>query len=292
MRSMTGFGRGAAESAGVSVRVAVQGGNHRHADLVFRLPEELRPFEAGLRERVARVVARGRCEVSVRLDAAAAGTGRQLDREAIARFVADAEEWVRAGTIDRRWTLGELARAPFWIAAPADGELAAPAREAVESALDAALAQFDEARRAEGARLAAVLGEAIDELERWVAVIGSRRRGIVEIVERGLRERLDEMLPGGAAGLPPERLAQEIVLLADRSDVGEELDRLAGHLVGLRDNLAAPGPHGRRLDFVIQEVLRELNTLGAKSRDLEITRAVVEAKVVNERLREQIQNVE
>ncbi|MGH7338049.1 MAG: endoribonuclease YicC domain-containing protein, partial [Myxococcota bacterium] len=103
---------------------------------------------------------------------------------------------------------------------------------------------------------------------------------------------LERLLPGAAHAVPPERLAQEIALLVERSDVEEELERLRGHLVAFQEAIDSPGAHGRRLDFLAQEIQRELSTLGAKARDLELTRLVVDAKLVNEQLREQIQNVE
>jgi uncharacterized protein (TIGR00255 family) len=119
-----------------------------------------------------------------------------------------------------------------------------------------------------------------------------RRDQISGRIESSLRARLDELLPGGSAAVPPERLAQEVVLLAERSDVREELDRLRAHLEHFAEVAAADGPVGKRLEFLTQEIQRELNTLGAKSRDTETTRRVVDAKVACEQLREQIQNVE
>jgi uncharacterized protein (TIGR00255 family) len=290
---MTGYGSGSSGREGRRVLVTVQGWNHRNADLVFRLPEELRPLEAELRERVRRSVLRGRCEVAVRLETGGGtAAARRLDREAMARFLAESEELVRAGTVERRWTLGELARSPFVVAQTAPEETEAETRGDLEAALDAALAGFDAARRSEGERAHRNLADALSELGGLVGRIAARRdRGAGE-AEARIRQRLDEILPGGSAALPPERLAQEVVLLADRSDVREELERLSSHLASFAEIFAAPGPHGRRLDFLVQEVLRELNTLGSKSRDLETTRWVVEAKVVNERLREQIANVE
>lgn len=293
MKSMTGFGRGVAGDEGRRVVVTVQGWNHRNADLVFRLPEAMRPLEAGLRERVRRQVERGRCEISVRLEAANGGAGvRRLDREGLARFLADSADLVASGTIERRWTLGDLARSPFVIAQAEAEEPDTWASSVAGDALAVALEAFDAARCAEGARLAAHLCASLAELRELVEKVAERRDRGTARIETQLRERLDEILPGGSAGLPPERLAQEIVLLADRSDVREELERLRGHFTALAGIFDEAGPHGRRLEFLVQEVLRELNTLGSKSRDLETTRWVVEAKVVNERMREQIQNVE
>ena len=293
MRSMTGFGAGSAGREGRRVLVTVQGWNHRNADLVFRLPEELRPLEAGLRERVRRSVLRGRCEIAVRFETGNGGAAaRRLDREGLARFLAETEDLVRAGTIERQWTLGELARSPFLVSQPAGPEPEEEMAASIAAAREAALVGFDAARRSEGERVARNLRDALAELEGLVGRIAAHRDRAPAEVEARLRQRLEDLLPGGSSALPPERLAQEVVLLADRSDVREELERLASHVAAFHEIAAAPGPHGRRLDFLVQELLRELNTLGSKSRDLETTHWVVEAKVVNERLREQIQNVE
>jgi uncharacterized protein (TIGR00255 family) len=129
------------------------------------------------------------------------------------------------------------------------------------------------------------LGELVDRL-------AERRSRAAGALEGDLRRRLDQLLPGGAQSVAPERLAQEIVLLVERSDVEEELSRLRGHLEAVHEALASSSAQGRRLDFLAQEIHRELNTLGAKARDLELTQLVVEAKVAAEQLREQIQNVE
>jgi uncharacterized protein (TIGR00255 family) len=290
---MTGFGAAAAGAEGRRVLITVQGWNHRNADLVFRLPEELRPLESELRELVRRRVQRGRCEIGVRFESGGAGSaGRRLDRDGVERFLAEAAELVASGRVEPRWTLGDLSRSPFLVASQPAAEAEEETHAAVRSALAAALDGFDAARRNEGERAARNLLDALAELDALVARIAARRDSGAAEAEARIRARLDELLPGGSAAVPAERLAQEIVLLADRSDVREELERLAAHLASFREMAAEPGPHGRRLEFLVQEILRELNTLGSKSRDLETTRWIVEAKVVNERMREQIQNVE
>lgn len=293
MKSMTGFGRGADAAEGAPIVVTVQGWNHRFADIVLRLPDELRASEGELRGRVAARVLRGRCEVVVRLaDLRAAAAGRVIDRDALTRFLADSADLVGWGRIDARITLGDLARSPFLVpaggSAASDPELSAR----VAAALDVALAEYDAARVAEGQRLELSIARLLDALEGHVALVTRMRAGLAERLREGLARRIEAVLPGGAEAVSAERLAQEIALLVDRYDVNEEIERLRGHLAGFRDAIAAPGPHGRKLDFLVQEILRELNTLGSKSRELEVTRTVVEAKVLNEQLRELVQNVE
>jgi uncharacterized protein (TIGR00255 family) len=290
---MTGFGRGVAGEGRDRLQVTIQGWNHRNADLVFRLPEPLRGDERGLREIVLAVVARGRCEIAVRRATGAdASSQRQLDAEAVRRFAAEAEPLIREGLVDARWSLGDLARGPFTTNADEAIEDPALLREVAAAALRSALDEFEASRTDEGARLRRTLELRLTELSEIVDELEERCELSSEELEGAIREKLDLILPGGSGGLPAERIAQEVVLLADRSDVREELDRLHGHLAAAREFIAGSGPHGRRLDFLVQEVLRELNTLGSKSRDAAAIRRVVDAKVINERLREQIQNVE
>jgi uncharacterized protein (TIGR00255 family) len=291
---MTGYGTGAAENARRRIDVVAQSWNHRHLDLVVRLPESHRFLEPVVRERAARQASRGRCEVIVRIESR--GDRRlalRVDREAVRALRAEGTELEAAGLAEARLSLGDLLRVPQLVSfeAPAD-EWTVADRELLEQALDAALAAFAVARAGEGARLREALLRARTELGALVDELERRRRALAGNAERQLRERLDALLPGGAEGLPPERLAQEVVLLVERGDVREELDRLRSHLAHFDEIAAEEGAVGKRLDFLVQELLREINTLGAKSRDAESTRRVVDAKVLCEQMREQIQNVE
>jgi uncharacterized protein (TIGR00255 family) len=291
---MTGFAQVAAEIADRRVEVSVQAVNHRNLDLVFRMPEELRPLEGELRRRVTGRVGRGRCEISIRWQPVAPRPPRiRISSDAVRAVRESARELVDHGLVEDRLTLGELLRLPQLIeveSAPDAWDDAARAR--LIDLVDQALAAFDIARRAEGARLAGALERTLDQLLALVDDLERRRTEISGRIESSLRARLDELLPGGFAAVPPERLAQEVVLLAERADVREELDRLRAHLEHFVEVAAAEGPIGKRLEFLTQEILRELNTLGAKSRDAETTRRVVDGKVASEQLREQIQNVE
>ncbi|GMU65688.1 MAG: hypothetical protein AMXMBFR36_19620 [Acidobacteriota bacterium] len=291
---MTGFAQVAAEIAERRVEVSVQAVNHRNLDLVFRLPEELRPLESELRRRVTGRVARGRCEVSIRWQPVAPRPPRiRISAEAVRAVRESARELVDHGLVEDRLTLGELLRLPQLIeieVAPVDWDDAA--RQRLIELVEGTLAAFDAARSAEGARLGSALERLRGELSGHADELARRRDRIAGRIESSLRARLDELLPGGSAAVPPERLAQEIVLLAERSDVREELDRLRAHLDHFAQVAGDDGPVGKRLEFLTQEIQRELNTLGAKSRDAETTRRVVDAKVACEQLREQIQNVE
>jgi len=291
---MTGFAQDAAEIADRRVEVSVQAVNHRNLDLVLRVPEELRPLESELRRRVSGRVGRGRCEISIRWQPVAPRPPRiRISSDAVRAVRESARELVDHGLVEDRLTLGELLRLPQLIEVePAPDEWDENARARLTELVERALSAFDSARRAEGARLAGALDRSLGQLRVLADELERRRAEISGRIESSLRARLDELLPGGSAALPPERLAQEVVLLAERADVREELDRLRAHLDHFAEVAATEGPIGKRLEFLTQEILRELNTLGAKSRDAETTRRVVDGKVACEQLREQIQNVE
>jgi uncharacterized protein (TIGR00255 family) len=292
---MTGFAQVALEEGQRRVEVVIQGWNHRHLDVVVRLPEELRGLDAAIREKVAAHVARGRCEVTVRTGSSAPRRLRvQVEQDAVEALRGGARELVRAGLLDSE-TLGlaDVLRVPQLLSIEVESE-AWSERDGrlVDDALAGALQAFVASREGEGARLGLALGRLRGEMVAVTDRLEARRREVAGRLESALRARLDDLLPGGAQAVPPERLAQEVVLLVERGDVQEELDRLRSHLQHLAEVFQGQGTIGKRLEFLAQEILRELNTLGAKSRDAELTRLVVDAKVLCEQVREQIQNVE
>jgi len=291
VRSMTGFARAEARVAGGSLAWELRSVNHRYLDLTVRLPEELRELEEPARERLRGALARGRVEAALRWQPDPEAAAPALQRpvaEGLARAVEEAAALLgrRAGGVD---PLALLA----WpgVLAPPAVDREAVGREAL-ALLERALAALAEARVREGARLAeAVAGRARQALE---LVAGVRRRlpAVLEAQRQRLRRRLEELL-GEARELDPGRLEQEMALLAQRLDVAEELDRLEAHAREvLRLLREVQGPAGRRLDFLMQEMHREANTLSAKSADLAVTRAAVDLKVLVEQMREQVQNIE
>ncbi len=289
---MTGFGQGSVERAGLRVTATVSCVNHRHLDVAMRLPEELKPLDATLRERIAARLRRGRCEVSFAWRRVTEPpVGVTVRQEAIAALVAACRPLIDAGLLRSELTLGDLLQTGALVTV----ERQAPALEegdqqVVEEALDLALAQVEEARSFEGSRLAIVLRGLLDGL----AAISSALRGEIPRIrtelEAALRSRLRDWSRG--EGLPEERLLQEVAVLIERVDVQEELDRFDAHREQVTAVLDEQAPAGRRLDFLAQELARELNTLAAKCRHPEIVRLGVEGKLLCEQFREQVQNVE
>lgn len=288
---MTGFGRGVAEHGAIRATVDIRSVNHRFVDLKLRA--QLAPaLEDAIGARVRSAIERGALAIAVRVDRAGAGATAARPRIDLAA--------ARAAHAELAQLAQDLALAPpdlaLVLAQP--GVIAAEPAEpdgdpdaAVLAALDLALRQLGEMRAVEGRALAAELTARLGELERLRARIAALADGIAAQLQRRLAERLHGLL-GDAPSIDPARVAQEVALLADRADITEELVRLASHLEQARALVAGAAPAGRRLDFLVQELGRELNTIGSKSQLAELTSAVVEAKAVLEKLREQVQNAE
>lgn len=296
MRSMTGFGQATAADERHQVTVTARSVNHRFLEIRLRLPDEARASEPAVQDLFAQELSRGRVEAAVEVRRLGEReVAVEVDRQVVLSAHAAFEELVGGGLVARPLTAGDLLRLPEAVTvrvAPDRWEegdhalLLAVAREARD--------QLVAGREAEGARLAVALGERLDELAAVAAELAALAPEARREAAAGLAARVDEILArdGAATRLDPQRLEQEVALLAERGDVREELDRLTAHLDHFRELFAAPGAVGKRLDFLTQEVLRELNTLGAKSRHVGLTRLVLDGKVLIEQLREQVQNVE
>lgn len=294
LRSMTGFGQGSAQTPIVQVTVLARSVNNRHADIRLRLPESLAAWEGEARRRVAARIRRGRVDVEIRLAFDGGGPEAvRMNRGLAATIVASARDLGRelgiAGEID----LATLLRVPGVLAIASEPTaLDEDAQAAVQAALDAAVSGLEAERAREGNVIGTDLAARISIMAEIVTTLAARASDVPSIARRRLVERIEALDPG--ATLDPARLAQEVAFLADRADITEELVRLRGHLDQARRLVETPDgePVGRRLDFLVQEILRETNTVASKSADLEISRAAVDLKVETEKVREQVQNLE
>jgi len=297
MRSMTGFGQATGRDGRHAVTVTLRSVNHRFYDLKLRLGDEYRASEAELTELLASAIARGRVEAAV--DVQALGERRvevEVHRPVVLAAHQAIEDLVGGGLVGEKLTAGDLLRLPGAIDLRVAPDRWEPSDHALlTSVAREALAQLVAGREREGEKLAEALIDRIDALADVALDLVGRAKAARRRAAESLRARLGEILVGvaGAAALDASRLEQEIAILAERADVTEELDRLAAHLEHFREIAAEEDSAvGKRLDFLTQEILRELNTLGAKCRDAEMTRRVLDAKVLCEQLREQVQNVE
>jgi uncharacterized protein (TIGR00255 family) len=292
MRSMTGYGEAAAEGERHTMSVSLKAVNHRFLDLQVRLGEEARGSEAALRELVGKEVQRGRVEM--RVDVRPRGERRAevaVHLGLVQAAVAATQRLVEQGLLERGLAAGDLLRIPEAFRVELEGGGFEEEDEALLlKVAGEALAQLVASREREGASLQAAMEERLGLLAKVADRLDALRSTVREELAATLRRRLAELL--ASQPLDEARLAQEVALLVDRSDVTEELDRLRAHLAHFREVAAERGPTGKRLDFLTQEIFRELNTTGSKCRNHEMTRAVLDAKVLCEQIREQVQNVE
>jgi len=293
VRSMTGFGRGEASGESIAVTVEVRSVNHRHLDVALRLPRSLAALELDVRRVVQSRLERGRIDIAVQLTPlAGAATQRvQVDaalaREYVARARALAMELGLDGAPNLAWLLEQPG--VVRLEDPEPIEPAAPwplLAEALGRALDELVAR----RTAEGDRLAEALRTLHGELTTNVELVSVRAPATTARREDRLRDRLRALLAETA--IDQSRIVTEAAVWADKSDVTEELARLRAHLAEFTLMLGKDGPVGRPLDFLIQELNREINTVASKADDLEMSQAALAAKGVLEKIREQVQNLE
>jgi uncharacterized protein (TIGR00255 family) len=287
---MTGFGSGRGTAGGEEAEVEVRSVNHKFIEVKVRLPRELSALEIEIVRAVKDRLARGGVEVAVRRAAAAGVIAPRVDH-ALAQAYASAfrdlkERLGLAGEI----TVGDVIAADGVVRLEEREVDLGVARAAVTAALLSALDALSAMRAREGEALARDLEGRLAAVEALVARVSELSPRAVEHQRTRLVERVAELARG--VSLDPGRLEQEVALFADRTDVAEETTRLASHLSHARALLASGEPAGRRLDFLVQEMHREANTIGSKSQSSEISAAVVSLKAEIERMREQVQNVE
>ena len=293
IRSMTGYGRAESTGARTILTVECKSVNHRHLDVSLKLPRVLAAFEADARRLIQASVQRGRVDVSTTVTTAEGTVLNPLTvNVAQAREYADAARRLsEALDLSDGPSLGWVMGQPGVLTREEQAALSADeAWPLLEKALAGALALMVERRETEGAALARELTGLRAVLTGHVDAVARRVPAAVERRAARLAERMRAMLDG--AELDQARLAAEVAVWADRTDVSEELARLRAHLTQLAALLDGDEPVGRTLDFLIQEINREVNTIGSKADDLEISQAVIAAKATLEKMREQVQNIE
>jgi len=293
IRSMTGYGRAEASGGRLTVAVECRSVNHRHLDVALKLPRALSGFEADARRLVQAAVGRGRVDVGVSLTSAAGGSttpptvnlGQAREYADIAFKLADGLGLPGGPSVE--WLLGQpgvIVRDEAPALSPEEGWAL------LERALGLALAEMLSRRETEGQALAKELSALHATLAAQVEIVAERAPAAVERHAARLRERIRSLL--GEAPIDEARIATEVAVWAERSDITEELARLRAHLDQFTATLGQGQTVGRALDFLLQELNREVNTVGSKADDLEITQTVIAAKGVLEKLREQAQNIE
>ncbi len=287
IRSMTGFARQECQGEWGTLVCEIRTVNHRFLEISLRLPEELRALDTELRQVISNALRRGKVDMSLHLKSS---NGNMSIQE----LNIDILNALNARLTAVRHTL--QAEAPIsaldvlrWPGVLKEGERdSSPLLVTAQDLITQTLIELNEMRSREGSRIHELLEQRCAAIAAQVAVVKTR---LPDIANRQ-RERILARLTTLSAQVDQDRIEQELVILAHKMDVDEEMDRLSSHLVEIRSVIASNEPAGRRLDFLMQELNREANTLSSKSQDADTTRAAVEVKVIIEQMREQIQNVE
>ncbi|WP_192985517.1 YicC/YloC family endoribonuclease [Pseudomonas sp. EggHat1] len=286
VHSMTAFARNEQATAHGTLSWELRSVNHRYLEPHLRLPEAFRDLEGAVREALRQGLSRGKVECTLRFAEESAGKQLQVDSERARQLIAAAEQV--AGLIQQPAPLNPLEVLAWPGVLVADSTDPQALNTAALKLFDQALGELKAGRAREGAELAKLLNERLDSILDEVAAL----RELVPQMLAGQRAKIETRFAEMQAELDPQRLEQELVLLAQKSDVAEELDRLSTHVSEVRRVLKAGGAAGRRLDFLMQELNREANTLGSKAFDPRSTQAAVNLKVLIEQMREQVQNIE
>jgi uncharacterized protein (TIGR00255 family) len=292
LRSMTGCGEAVAAAGADTCRVELRSVNNRFFKLTFRAREGFAALEARVEELIRARIRRGAVQLTIDVGGPAAPPARRLDHVQLAAYFADLREFCATHDLPPPRSIDGILSLPGTLVdAPPDPAAVDRSWPLVARAIDLGLDQLDAMRRAEGAALAAAMRTLLDEVTAVVAAIRLRVPGVLADHRVRLVERVTRVLEQTGTSLTESDVAHEVALIADRSDIAEELVRLESHVAQFRRLLGEEAP-GRSLDFLAQELAREANTIGSKSLDTETAHAVVELKTRIERLREQVQNVE
>jgi len=287
IHSMTGFAAQTRDLGPVSLHIELRSVNSRYLDLFFRIGDELRQAEPALRERITAKLTRGKVECRLNLQTNGAAPRNLALNTALLDQLRDAEQLVRARLPQAGClSVNEVLRWPGMLAD--DGVSFEQLQPALLELAQAALDELAATRRREGDKLAAMIRERLVRLRELVAQAEPR----VPVIVTEYQERLATRLRDAVASLDEDRIRQEVALFAHRIDVAEELSRLSTHLDEVERILAAGGAAGKRLDFLMQELNREANTLASKSAATDVTGIAMEMKVLIEQMREQVQNIE
>ena len=290
MKSMTGFGRASLESNGKNYIIEIKTVNNKYSDITVKSPKRLSFMEDKIRKQIANRITRGKVEVSVSFfDFSNKSKNVVLNKEIAKEYIKQLREIADENNLSENISVVEIAKLPDIlnsIDSDNDEEIAGEALKCLNMALDSLI----EMRKAEGENIKQDLLVRIERVQNLVDKIAENSKGIVEEYVSKLEKRVKEILKTDV--VDENRIAQEAVIYADKTSIEEELTRLNSHIVQFKELVNCDGPVGKKLDFMIQEMNRETNTIGSKAGSGEITKAVIDLKVELEDIREQIQNIE
>ena len=290
MKSMTGFGRASLESNGKNYIIEIKTVNNKYSDITVKSTKRLSFTEDKIRKQIANRITRGKVEVSVSFfDFSNKSKNVVLNKEVAKEYIKQLREIADENNLSENISVVEIAKLPDIlnsIDSDNDEEIASEVLQCLNMALDSLI----EMRKAEGENIKQDLLVRIERVKNLVDKIAENSKGIVEEYVSKLEKRVKEILKTDV--VDENRIAQEAVIYADKTSIEEELTRLNSHIVQFKELVNSDGPVGKKLDFMIQEMNRETNTIGSKAGSGEITKAVIDLKVELEDIREQIQNIE
>ena len=289
--SMTGFGAADGSVGDARASVEIRTVNHRFFSPNLKLPSAFSRWEGEIREILRQKIARGHVTLTARIDRAA-GAGPVIDEARLAQYAVTLKELKKKHALGGEVDLATVLRLPDVVASASEEEMDSGAGEALAAIVHKAVENLISMRRAEGAQLAAFLVDRIAAVETRLARVETRAPIRLKEQHERVTRTVSELI--GAAGADPQRIAQEIAILADKLDVAEELDRFRSHLAAFRETAQSKtaDPVGKRLGFILQEMVREANTIGSKASDAQIQEDVIAIKEELERIREQVENLE
>lgn len=290
IKSMTGYGRGHGEIDGLSFSVEIKTVNHRYADISIKSPRFLSPLETDIKKQVQKVLKRGKIDLFITQEHTATLTNKPVVDEQVAQAYIEAFKTLQSisglpGEISLEFLAGQKDVLVMKDVEFSQDDL----KECLALAIDGALGALQEMRQREGAATAVDIVARLDSLSQSLAEIEELATLVPLEWQKKLQERLGRLQENDG---DPQRIAQEIAIFADRCDISEEIVRFQSHLSQFRELLQKDEPVGRQLDFLVQELNREANTMGSKSNDASLTRNVVTLKAELEKIREQVQNIE
>lgn len=292
MLSMTGYGRGYAEERGNSVTVEVSAVNHKHRDIRFNLPPELTILEGKLKGRVAETVTRGSVYISLEYELSPEYKAAQttVNKRLAGRLIEDLKEIAAENGLDPEIAPEALLNVPGIVEVQARAFPSRILENLGVEALEEALNGLTATRRREGEELRKDFARRLENLQRLLEQIEANRGEVLHAYKEQLQQRIREL--GVEVPVNDQRLAQEAAYAAQKADITEEVTRLKAHLLRFKTDLSGSEPVGRELYFVTQEILREINTLGSKTRDTDVADHAINFKTELERIREQVLNIE
>ncbi|MHB1421328.1 MAG: YicC/YloC family endoribonuclease [Bacillota bacterium] len=291
IKSMTGYGKGEATGAGKGITAEIKSVNHRFLEIVVRMPRQYSFLEERVRKAIKERVTRGRLDVFLSLEDVEEKKGQvKVDKDLAIAYHSSLKELAQILGISEDFGVFQIAQLPDVLVSLEKEEDIESVALVLEQSVARAAEQLHKMREEEGANLRADLLERRQRLLQLTQEIEGRTTVVADEYRDKLTLRIQQLL--GEVEVDPQRLAQEVVFFADRSNINEELVRLASHLQQMDEFMRAPESVGRKLDFLVQEMLREVNTIGSKANDLSIIQKVVEAKSEIEKIREQVQNIE